>query len=68
MGYEGRDLPQASGIVGSGHLDTVANAQLIAGQSYECQICGQKKIAPVVSRCICGLRVCDACYPSHEAG
>lgn len=68
MGYEGRDLPQADGVTGQDHFDRVASAQLIDGQAYECEVCGKKKVAPDVSRCICGLRVCNACYREHEAG
>ncbi len=67
-GYEGRDLPQASGVVSSAHLDSVASTQLIAGQSYGCQVCGKTKVAPDVYRCICGLRVCNDCSGEHEAG
>ena len=34
---------------------------------HKCEICGRTFEKPV-EQCICGLYVCDGCYPNHEAG
>jgi hypothetical protein len=32
-----------------------------------CELCGQTYPDPI-RQCICGMYVCDKCYPDHESG
>jgi hypothetical protein len=63
---EGEDIGQVSGSLTPEALDEINKHQLIDGKEYTCQICGKKRVAPFVYRCICGLRVCESCSSDHE--
>lgn len=66
-GYEGRDIPVLSGVVTPEHIARINSAQLIDGNEYSCDRCGRKFRAPEVYRCICGMKICNGCYPAHES-
>lgn len=62
------DIPQVNGVLSSDALNQINANSLENGKDYTCQICGGVKIAPAISRCICGLRVCDKCMNDHYNG
>lgn len=65
---EGEDIPVLSGTVTPEHVDRINAHQLIDGKSYKCDVCYKDHVAPFVSRCICGMKVCENCISEHESG
>lgn len=67
-GPEGESIPQVSGVMSGDQMNQVASHKLIDGHDYSCEYCSKTYTAPFVSRCICGIRICDNCYGAHESG
>lgn len=65
---EGASIGQVNGMLTPEAAEEIKKHQLIDGKQYSCEICGKTFTAPEVSRCICGLRICNKCSYEHENG
>ncbi len=65
---EGADIGQVNGLMSPEAAKIISAHRLVEGKEYSCQVCGKSYAAPFVSRCGCGLRVCDNCMSDHYNG